>query len=324
MARRHKLLTTNLTRIEFMDFKIIDAHSHLWLHQDTSWNGMKIKTTENGRSFFLTEEVQMLPPFIIDGRNTAEIFLANMDYAQVAGAVVVQELIDGIQNDYLEEVKRKYLERFFVFGMFDFFNGSPVGQVEELYGRGFRGIAIPGHRLILNDRRVYLNSPEMMEMFKLMERKGMILSICLAENHQQMDEIKEVIAECPELKIAIGHFGMVTQPGWEEQIMLARNKNVYVESGGITWLFNSEFYPYPSAVRAIREAIDMVGAEKLMWGSDYPRTITAITYKMSYDFILKTDVLTDKEKALFLGENAVDFYGFGNLEIPRRLKNMSE
>lgn len=163
-----------------------------------------------------------------------------------------------------------------------------------------------------------------MEMFKLMERKGMILSICLVENHQQMDEIKEVIAECPELKIAIGHFGMVTQPGWEEQIMLAGNKNVYVESGGITWLFNSEFYPYPSAVRAIREAIDMVGAEKLMWGSDYPRTITAITYKMSYDFILKTDVLTDKEKALFLGENAVDFYGFGNLEIPRRLKNMSE
>ena len=163
-----------------------------------------------------------------------------------------------------------------------------------------------------------------MEMFKLMERKGMILSICLAENLQQMDEIKEVIAECPELKIAIGHFGMVTQPGWEEQIMLARNKNVYVESGGITWLFNSEFYPYPSAVRAIREAIDMVGAEKLMWGSDYPRTITAITYKMAYDFILKTDVLTDKEKALFLGENAVDFYGFGNLEIPRRLKNMSE
>ena len=307
-----------------MDFKIIDAHSHLWLHQDTSWNGMKIKTTENGRSFFLTEEVQMLPPFIIDGRNTAEIFLANMDYAQVAGAVVVQELIDGIQNDYLEEVKRKYPERFFVFGMFDFFNGGPVRQVEELYGRGFRGIAIPGHRLILNDRRVYLNSSEMMEMFKLMERKGMILSICLAENHQQMDEIKEVIAECPDLKIAIGHFGMVTQPGWEEQIMLARNKNVYVESGGITWLFNSEFYPYPSAVRAIREAIDMVGAEKLMWGSDYPRTITAITYKMSYDFILKTDVLTDKEKALFLGENAVDFYGFGNLEIPRRLKNMSE
>ncbi len=307
-----------------MDYKIIDAHSHLWLRQDTSWNGMKIKTTENGKSFFLTEEVQMLPPFMIDGRNSAEVFLANMDYAQVSGAVVVQELIDGFQNDYLEEVKKKYPERFFVCGMFDFFNGSPIEQVRNLYERGFRGIAIPGHRLILDDRRIYLNTPEMMEMFKLMEEKGMILSICLAENLQQMDEIKEVITECPNLKIAIGHFGMVTQPGWKEQIMLARNKNVYIESGGITWLFNSEYYPFPNAVKAIREAIDWVGVEKLMWGSDYPRTITAITYKMSYDFIIKSDMLNEREKALFLGENAQLFYGFGELEIPKRLKNMSE
>lgn len=84
---------------------IIDAHSHLWLRQDTEWNGMPVTTRRNGRSFFLTEEVQMLPPFIIDGRNTAEVFLSNMDYAQVGGAVVVQEFIDGLQNDYLEEVK---------------------------------------------------------------------------------------------------------------------------------------------------------------------------------------------------------------------------
>lgn len=305
-------------------YKIIDAHSHLWLRQDTEWNGMKIKTTENGRSFFLTEEVQMLPPFMVNGENSAEVFIANMDYAQVAGAVVVQELIDGCQNDYLEEVKRRYPERFFVFGMFDFFGGNPLHEVERLYERGFRGVAIPGHRLILDDRRVRLNSEEMMQAFRFMERKGMILSLCLAEGGLQMQEARDVIAECPGLRIAIGHFGMVTQPGWEEQIMLARNENVFVESGGITWLFNSEFYPYPGAVRAIRRAIDMVGAEKLMWGSDYPRTITAITYKMSYDFVCKSDELSEREKALFLGENAVAFYGFGSLEIPRRLKNMSE
>lgn len=305
-------------------YKIIDAHSHLWLRQDTEWNGMKIKTTENGRSFFLTEEVQMLPPFMVNGENSAEVFNANMDYAQVAGAVVVQELIDGCQNDYLEEVKRRYPERFFVFGMFDFFGGNPLHEVERLYERGFRGVAIPGHRLILDDRRVRLNSEEMMQAFRFMERKGMILSLCLAEGGLQMQEARDVIAECPGLRIAIGHFGMVTQPGWEEQIMLARNENVFVESGGITWLFNSEFYPYPGAVRAIRRAIDMVGAEKLMWGSDYPRTITAITYKMSYDFVCKSDELSEREKALFLGENAAAFYGFGSLEIPHRLKNMSE
>ena len=56
-------------------------------------------------------EVQMVPPFMIDGVNSAEVFLSNMNYAQVGGAVVVQEFIDGIQNDYLAKVKSDYPER---------------------------------------------------------------------------------------------------------------------------------------------------------------------------------------------------------------------
>lgn len=307
-----------------MDYKIIDAHSHLWLRQDTFWNGMPVRTLTNGRSFFLTEEVQMVPPFMIDGVNSAEVFLSNMNYAQVGGAVVVQEFIDGIQNDYLAKVKSDYPERFFVFGMCDYFKPGFYDTAVSLIDSGFKGIAIPGHRLILSDGRVNLNSPEMMKMFHLMEDKGVILSLCLAENNLQNGEIKEVIEECPRLKIAIGHFGMVTAPGWEDQIKLALNDNVMIESGGITWLFNKEFYPFNGAVRAIREAIDMVGADKLMWGSDYPRTITAITYKMSYDFILKTNDLTDREKRLFLGENAEKFYGFNNLPDLPYVKNMSE
>lgn len=303
---------------------IIDAHSHLWLKQDAVWNGMRVKTLENGRSFFLTEERQMVPPFMIDGKNSAEVFLSNMDYAQVGGAVVVQELIDGLQNDYLETVMRKYPERFFVCGMCDYFTGHILEQANALKDRGFKGIAVPGHRLLTDSQRIALNSDEMMAMFHMMENNGMVLSLCLAEGDTQLGEINEVIAECPDLKIAIGHFGMVTVPGWKEQIMLARHPQVMIESGGITWLFNSEFYPFDGAVKAIREAIDMVGAEKLMWGSDYPRTITAITYRMSYDFVCKSTLLDEREKRLFLGENAKAFYGFGQLPQLPYIKNMSE
>ena len=64
--------------------------------------------------------------------------------------------------------------------------------------------------------------------------------------------------------------------------------------------------------------------DKLMWGSDYPRTITAITYRMSYDFVLKSTEMTDGEKRLFLGENARRFYGFGPLVDLPYIKNMSE
>lgn len=307
-----------------MNYTLIDAHSHLWLKQDTVVDGLPIRTLENGRSLFMGEVRQMLPPFMVDGVNSAEVFLSNMDYAQVAAAVVTQEFIDGFQNDYLADVTSRYPDRFFVCGMCEFRKPGYLEQARQLMARGFRGIKIPAQHLLLKEGRVMLNSEEMMQMFKLMEQNGVLLSIDLADGGTQVAEMEEVIQECPRLKVAIGHFGMVTRPGWTEQVKLARHPNVRIESGGITWLFNDEFYPFRGAVRAIREAADRVGMDKLMWGSDYPRTITAITYRMSYDFVLKSSELTEEEKALFLGENARRFYGFGTLPELPYIKNMSE
>lgn len=303
---------------------IIDAHAHLWLKQDTVVDDLPIRTLEGGRSLFMGEVRQMVPPFMVDGVNSAEVFLSNMDYAQVSAAVITQEFIDGIQNDYLMDVARRYPNRFLVCGMCEFRKPHFLGHARQLLDDGFRAIKIPAQRLLLKEGRVWLTSDEMMQLFHLMEERGAILSIDLADGALQVAEMEEVIAECPQLKIAIGHFGMVTRPQWQEQIKLARHENVMIESGGITWLFNDEFYPFRGAVRAIREAADLVGMGKLMWGSDYPRTITAITYRMSYDFVSKSAELTEQDKALFLGENARNFYGFTDLiELPY-IKNMSE
>ena len=298
-----------------MEEFIIDAHSHLWLRQDTMVDGQAIRTLDkNGsRSMFFGEERQMLPPFMIDGRNTAEVFLSNMDYAQVSAAVVVQEVIDGCQNDYLTQVQRHWPDRFFCMGMC-----NTEEDAVKLKAAGLKGIAIPGHRL---------STPlhDMMPMFKYMEREGMVLSMCLGEDERQIAEMGEIIEECPNLKVAIGHFGMVTTTAFESQVKLAlRGNNVMIESGGITWLYNNEFYPFPSAVKSICLAADWVGFDRLMWGSDYPRTITAITYRMSYDFILKSREIGDADKAAFLGGNAKKFYSFDKLvELPY-VKNMSE
>lgn len=303
---------------------IIDAHAHLWLKQDAEVNGQKIKTLDNGLSLFMGEVRQMLPPFMTNGENTAEIFLSNMNYAQVSAAVVTQEYIDGLQNDYLFEVEHLYPERFLCCGMVDARTPGYCAHAEQLMDRGFEAIKLPAGRLIMPDRRIRLTCDEMMRTFKLMEKRDVILSIDLADGAEQVAEMEEIIAEYPGLRIAIGHFGMVTRPEWREQIKLARHENVMIESGGITWLFNDEFYPFAGAVRAIMEAASLVGMEKLMWGSDYPRTIVAITYRMSYDFFLKSPLPTDEEKRLFLGANAAKFYGFDKLEELPYIKNMSE
>ena len=292
---------------------IIDSHSHLWKKQDTWVDGKRILSMKNGRSIFMDEEVQMMPPFMIDEQNSAEIFLSNMNYAQVGAAVVVQEVIDGNQNDYLTEVQKTYPDRFFCMGM-----AWTLDEAKAVHAAGLKGIAFPGHRM-------HESLLGLIPIFKYMEQEGMVLSMCLGESEAQIGEMKEVIQECPDLKVAIGHFGMVTTDAFESQVKLARaGKNVMVESGGITWLYNAEFYPYPSAIRSIKQAADWVGMDRLMWGSDYPRTITAITYKMSYDFVSKSAELTDEEKAAFLGENAFHFYGFKNLPELPYIKNMSE
>ena len=160
---------------------------------------------------------QMLPPFMTDGRNTAEVFLSNMDYAQVSAAVVTQEYIDGIQNYYLMDVQTRYPDRFLVCGLCEFRRPGFLTQAKELIRKGFKAIKIPANRLALSTGRVPLNGDEMMAMFHLMEEHRLILSIDMLEGDTQVEELRDVITECPDLKIAIGHFGMVTFPGWTEQ-----------------------------------------------------------------------------------------------------------
>ena len=291
---------------------IIDAHVHLWDRQQGMVDHRPVVALTGGRSDFGGEIRQMMPPYMLDGRNTAEMLLANMDYAQVSGCVVTQEAIDGCQDAYLLDCKRQYGDRMRVCCLYQ------EKPLEDEWVRQFDGIKICGGRL---------SNPDLMQheaVFAQADRLDKFISIDLADGTLQTDAMQQLAERFPRLKIAIGHFGMVTVPGWEKQIELARNPQVFIETGGITWLFHQEYYPYPSAIKAIRRAIEICGIHKLMWGSDYPRTMTAITYLMSRDFIEKSAELTEAEKAKLLGENAREFYGFPQLEVPPRIRNMVE
>ena len=289
---------------------IIDAHAHLWKKQNGIVNGKPVYDIGGGKSDFGGEIRQMTPPYMTDGENSIERFIANMDYAGVSGAVITQEYIDGNQDDYLLDCKKAFPDRIKICALYE---EKEMGKLD-----GFDGIKICASRL--KDKNLLHH----LKPFEIANEKGMFVSIDLADGDEQTDMMQEIIERFPKLKIAIGHFGMVTREGWLEQIKLAKNENVFIESGGITWLFNEEFYPYPSAVKAIKEAAEIAGFEKLMWGSDYPRTMTAITYKMSLDFIEKTNEISQEEKRMLLGGNAKSFYGFNDLEIPEKIKNMVE
>ncbi|MBR4084666.1 MAG: amidohydrolase [Lachnospiraceae bacterium] len=271
-------------------------------------NGRPVYAIGDGKSNFGGEIRQMMPPYMNDDENTVERLIANMNYACVNGCVVTQEYIDGNQDDYLLESKAKYPDRIKICSLYE---ESPDFRLE-----GVDGVKICAGRLEDKDLK------KLLPVFKEIEKAGRFLSIDLADGDEQVGDMEYLISQCPNLKIAIGHFGMVTTTGWQKQIALAKHKNVYIESGGLTWLFHNEFYPYPSAIDAILEAREICGIEKLMWGSDYPRTMTDITYIMAVRFIAESDNLTEAEKRAFLGENAMKFYGFADMKPMEATPNM--
>lgn len=289
-------------------YVIIDAHLHLWKKQQGMVNGRPVVGVGDGKSDFGGEIRQMMPPYMNDDENSVERLIANMNYACVNGCVVTQEYIDGNQDSYLLESKAKYPDRIKICSLYE---EKPSFLLE-----GADGVKICAGRLKDKDLK------KLLPVFQGIEKAGKFLSIDLADGDEQVEDMEYLIKMCPDLKIAIGHFGMVTTPGWQKQIALAKHKNVYIESGGLTWLFHKEFYPYPSAIDAILEARDICGMDKLMWGSDYPRTMTDITYIMAVRFIAESDKLTDAEKRAFLGENAMKFYGFGEMMPMKDTPNM--
>ncbi len=284
--------------------KKIDAHVHLWKEE----TGLA-QSRPNGKCLLMGEEQQMMPPYFLTGENGADMLLSNMDYAGVLGAVVTQEYLDGNQDAFLLEQKAKYNDRLKICALYE------EGQLPDI--KGFDGVKIPACRLKEQDLTKHH------KVFELLEQHHLFLSIDLSDGEVQVPSLREMLQTHPTLRVAIGHFGMVTRKNWQEQIKLARFQNCFIESGGLTWLFHQEFYPYPSAIDAIKEARDICSMEKLMWGSDYPRTMVAITYKMATDFIAQSSLL-EQEKELFFYQNAKNFYQFKDMEALPYLHNMLE
>ena len=155
---------------------IIDAHAHLWKKQNGLVNGKPVYDIGGGKSDFGGEIKQMIPPYMTDGENTVERFLANMDYAGVSGAVITQEYIDGNQDEYLLTCKSDRIK------ICTLYQEKPMGDISQ-----FNGIKICAGRL--QDKNL-LNH---LEPFKLANDNGKFISIDLADGDEQTAMMQKMI-----------------------------------------------------------------------------------------------------------------------------------
>lgn len=287
---------------------IVDAHMHVWERIDGCiCNETPVKPVVNGRIKVGEKEFMGMPAVMLDCAVRCEHAIAEFDAAGVDLGVVVQDYMDGEQNDYLLREMHRWPGRFFVHGLPDYWNTDMAyEQAVELFSRGFRGIKLPASHLV---SKVKLDDERLMPIWERMEQNSFVLAVDLSSEMSQVIEMERILDHFPLLKVAIGHFGLPNRNGWPHQLRLARHQNVYLETGGIVWLFRHEDKSFPGAIQAILTAKKEVGIEKLMWGSDFPRTTLDLTYFQTLSFLRLTDALTEHEKQLLLGENAKVLYG---------------
>lgn len=63
-------------------------------------------------------------------------------------------------------------------------------------------------------------------------------------------------------------------------------------------------YPYPKVHEVLRMAKDILGADRLLWGTDAPFAATSDTYTHLHDYLLKGDAFTEDELQKVYYDNA--------------------
>lgn len=287
---------------------IVDAHMHIWNRLHGRIGGKTPLVGAGNGTIRIGDRLLLgMPASHTDSLAHASQAVAEFDAAGVDVGVVVQEYMDGEQNDYCRQALAHFPGRFFCHGLPNFFDTASVArECEQLFAAGFRGIKMPAGHLAAAE--VPLDQPEFNAIWDQMQSAGFVLAIDFSEGVAQVPAMRNILRQFPQLKVAIGHFGMPTRQGWPQQLELCNHEQVYIETGGIIWLYRHEGYPFPGALAAIQQAAKTVGWEKLMWGSDWPRTMVDFTYRQSLDFVRRSDEIKENEKALLLGQNAARLY----------------
>ena len=286
---------------------IVDAHMHLWdrLHGAIG-RDLPVRPVRDGMVKLGDTQMLGMPATMHDCAARAEYFVEDMDAAGIDLGVVVQENMDGEQNDYCLDVLQRFPSRFFVHALPNYWDLDHVeAEAMGLFEQGFLGLKLPAGHLA---GQIELDDPHLMPIYRAMDENQFVLAVDLSEGEDQVPAMRRILEAQPTLRVGIGHFGMPNRGGWPGQLELCRFKHVYLETGGILWLYRAEGYPFPSVLEVVTHAASEVGMQKLMWGSDWPRTMVDFTYRQSIQFLRETDRLSSEDKTWLLGRSAATLY----------------
>src|SRR5262249_18930352 len=81
---------------------------------------------------------------------------------------------------------------------------------------------------------------------------------------------------------------------------LAKRKNAVIKVSGACTL-SREPYPFPDIWNPLARVFDAWGFERCLWGTDWTRAYAVVNYEQAVEPFLKTDRLSDTERAMLMG-----------------------
>ena len=295
--------------------KIIDAHAHVVQCIAGTGSQGELRPCGGGRAVYATgNTIQVIPPEIGEYDASPEALLRVMDAHGVEKAVLLQGNYFGFQNLYTWEAMQAYPDRFVGAASYDPFSFQVEKIKAHLFDElGFKIVKFEvssGSGLMANHPVVDLDGEVMNQAYRHAADRGLVFVMDIGKPGSvswQVDALSRAIARYPEMKFVLCHL-LAPQLGDGEVLKRALDKlalpNVWFDLAALCLNSRPETYPYPTARGYLQDAVNIVGVDRLLWGSDMPSAMTRDSYRNLIDFVALHPGLDDKEKESILYHNA--------------------
>ena len=264
---------------------IVDCHAHIARELTGFRRPLRYGKTVDGG-----QESQFFPPAFDPVESPPEILLGYMDQAGVDRAFLVQHHLYGNQNDTVLDAVHKWPDRFvglaYLGGL-----GQPDApdQLERLIEQGMLGLKIE----LATTRRLrpdfQFDGRAERRVFERLDalRRPLIVDVNGCDHHD-VQALRRAVSEMPQVPLVVCHVGGAPEGIWRERALVAREAQAggWVDLAALPLLVGPDAeYPWPEAQELVRWAVEQFGAERVMWGTDYPPTLNAGTYRQLLDFV---------------------------------------
>jgi L-fuconolactonase len=244
---------------------VIDAHLHVW---DGSAAGLDPGPMAVGYSAQSTASV--------------ELFQDYMDEAGVARAVFVQPWFYHWDNSYMVRCLERFPERFRGVCVVDPRGPAGAAALREWVTRGVTGIRLrpfrPGEG---PEGEPALGADETLPLWEAIADTGTI--VCPLHAGTGLRRLPALLERFPSIRVIVDHLNNpdpregVGQPVFQALLELAALPQVHVKLSGFHhWC--RERYPYRDGLPFVEAAVRAFGADRCLWGSDFPHVLAGCGY----------------------------------------------